>query len=236
MFVTLESGSITELAAELGLDWVVVDTEHTHLGYKEILEHIRAAKGSSTSVLVRVPTMTVDSVNRVLDIGADGVILPLIRSRRELEYGFAVSRYPPVGVRGIGGDRAFSWGLHFDEYLARANDDILVIPLIETADAVRDIDEILATPGLEAIYLGPHDLSASLGHTGEWEGPDVAEHLSSIAAKARGRGIASGIIALDIDDLSRRLDQGFRMIGLGSDMSLLIGRIRELIAAAGELR
>ena len=153
-----------------------------------------------------------------------------------LEYGFALSRYPPVGVRGIGGDRAFGWGLHFDEYLARANDDILVIPLIETADAVRDIDEILATPGLEAIYLGPHDLSASLGHAGEWEGPVVAEHLSSIAAKARGRSIASGIIALDIEDLRRRLDQGFRMIGLGSDMSLLIGQIRQLMAAAGELR
>ena len=229
LWVTLESPTVTEIAVALGLDWVCVDTEHSHLDYREVMEHVRAVRGSETTVLVRVPEIQQSTVKRVLDIGAHGIVLPLVRTREDVERGVSFARYPPVGVRGVGGQRAAQWGLGSAEYLHYANDEILVIPLIETPEAVRDIDSILDVPGLEAIYFGPADLSASLGYLGQWEGPGVADMILDVRARAAARGIASGIIAKSLDDGVRRRDQGFGMIGLGSDTSLLIRSIGEAL-------
>ena len=109
----------------------------------------------------------------------------------------------------------------------------LVIPIIETRDAVENIDEILAIPGLQAIFVGPADLSASYGHLGEWEGAGIAELILDIAKRADRAGVRSGIIGRDIDDMKLRIKQGFRMIGLGSDISLLIDSVIDHQEALG---
>lgn len=233
LWVTVESPTITEIAVALGLDWICVDMEHGHLDYREIMEHLRAARGGATSVIVRVPELQMSAVKRVLDMGAQGVILPYARNQQELETAMSFGRYPPAGIRGVGGERAFKWGLGMQEYLSYANEETLLIPLIETREAVAAIDDILALPGIEAIFFGPADLSASYGHLGSWDEHGVAEILTDIKAKAATKGIASGILARGVADSIRRRDQGFQMVGLGADMTLLVRAIRENLAQLG---
>ncbi len=226
LWVTLESPSITEVAIDLGFDWVCVDMEHGPLSYRDVLEHARAATRSETAVLVRVPDVTKEAVQRVLDLGVDGILLPLIRSPEDVRAGLRYAQYPPAGARGIGGERGVRWGLRFQEYLQRANDEVLVIPIIETREAADGIDGILEIPGLRAIFFGPADLSANLGSLGAWEGPGVGERILSIKNAAAVRGIASGIVGTSTEDAAARRDQGFGLIALGSDVGLLIRQVR----------
>ena len=158
LWVTIECASIAEIAVAPQLDWITIDMEHGHLGFKEVMAHIRAVRSTSTAALVRVPAVEADYVKRVLDMGAHGVILPLLDSRADVERAFSFGRYPPEGVRGVGGERAFKWGMGFHDYVKIANEETLLIPLIETRAAAAHIDEILAVPGLEAIFFGPADL------------------------------------------------------------------------------
>lgn len=233
LWVTVESPSITEVAVALGLDWVCIDMEHGHLGFADVMNHLRAVNGSDTAALVRVPGLEMSSIKRALDMGAHGVIVPYAQSHEDVEEAFRYGRYPPRGVRGVSGDRAVRWGLEFGEYLRSADEETLIIPLIETRGAVEDIDAILNVSGLEAIFFGPADMSASYGFLGEWEGPGVAEHILNVRAKADAKGISAGILARGVEDSLRRRDQGFHMVGLGADMPLLIRAIRENLDALG---
>jgi 2-keto-3-deoxy-L-rhamnonate aldolase RhmA len=231
LWVTMESPALSEIAVALGLDWVCVDLEHGHLDYADVVAHLRAVRNSDTSVIVRVPDTNISTVKRALDLGAHGVILPLVRGPEDLELGFRYGRYPPRGVRGVGGERAVTWGLGTEEYLSFADQETLIIPLIETRAAVDNIDGILAVPGLEAIFFGPADLSASQGYLGQWEGPGVAEQILSVREKAAARGIGAGVMCTSIEDGLRRRDQGFHMIGLGSEAGLLIRSVNAAMLA-----
>lgn len=233
LWATMECPSITEIAVTFGLDWVCVDMEHGHLGYKEVMEHVRTARGSELAVLVRVPDVRMDSIKRALDIGAHGVLLPLIRNREQLEEGFRYGRYPLEGVRGIGGERNVKWGLGLEEYVQYANEETLIVPLIETKEAVEDIDRILQVKGLEAIFFGPADLSATYGYLGQWEGPGVADIILQVKDKARSAGIVSGVMGTSADNAKFRMEQGFGMVGLGSDAGLMIRAIRHALERAG---
>ena len=230
---SLESRTVVEIAVTLGLDWVAVDLEHGHLDFKDVIGHIRTVRGSETSMIVRVPESQQGTVKRVLDMGAHGVLLPLMRTRADVETGFSYARYPPAGVRGVGGERAVKWGMGFEEYLKSADKETLVIPLIETRESVDNIDDILAIAGLEAIFFGPADLSASYGHLGAWEGPGVAERIIDVRDKAAAKGIASGIMSRSIADSQLRKEQGFGMVGIGSDFGLMIRALAENIKALG---
>ena len=235
LWITLESPNITEVAVELGFDWVVVDMEHGHLDFREVMEHVRVLRRSETIAIVRVPEVQQGTIKRVLDIGAHGVILPMVGSGADVERGFRFGRYPPRGVRGVGGERAVKWGLGFEEYLRCANEETLLIPLIETREAAENIDEILGVQGLEAIFFGPADMSASHGFLGQWEGPGVGEKILEIRAKAEAKGIATGILARTVDDSLLRRDQGFGMVGLGADVNLMIRAIRENLSKLGRV-
>lgn len=231
LWITVESPSITEMAAAMGLDWVCIDMEHGHLGHLEVIEHLRALNGSQTAGLVRVPGIEMSSIKRALDMGAHGVIVPYVRSRGDVDQAFSYGRYPPRGIRGVSGDRAVQWGLGAKEYLDGADEETLIIPLIETRKAVEEIDAILSTPGLEAIFFGPADMSASYGYLGEWEGPGIADRILEVRTKAEAKGVAAGLLARSVEDSLLRRDQGFSMVGLGSDMALLIRTIRENLDA-----
>lgn len=141
--------------------------------------------------------------------------------------------YPPVGRRGIGGERSVTWGLELEWYVQTANDELLFVPMIETQTAYDNLDSILATDRLEAVFLGPGDLSASRGAVGAWEGPGVAEINLDILERARRRGIHAGIVARSTEEAMMRRDQGFGMVCLGSDIGLMIRVIRSMSAALG---
>lgn len=233
LWATMECASITEIAVALNIDWVVVDMEHGHLDYKDAMDHIRVVRETGTSIIIRVPDIREDCVKKALDMGAHGVILPLARSVDDVERGFQFGRYAPRGVRGIGGERAVKWGLGFKDYLEVANEETMIIPMIETREAGEDIDNILKVEGLEAIFLGPADMSATYGHLGEWEGGDTAELNLEIREKAAAKGIATGVVGTSLENAKERQEQGFKMVVLGSDAGLLIRSIQEALVALG---
>jgi len=229
----MECASITEIAVALNIDWVVVDMEHGHLDYKDAMDHIRVVRETGTCIIIRVPDIREDCIKRALDMGAHGVILPLARSAEDVERGFQFGRYAPRGVRGIGGERAVKWGLGFKDYLEVANEETMIIPMIETREAGEDIDKILEIEGLETIFLGPADMSATYNHLGEWEGGDTAQLNLQIREKAAAKGIATGVVSTSLDNAKERQEQGFKMVALGSDAGLLIRSIQESMVALG---
>jgi len=231
LWVTLESPSITEIAVTLGLDWVVIDTEHGSLDYKEVVEHIRVTRNSTTTPLVRIAEMSPGIIKRVLDLGAQGIIVPQVNDARDVATAVRYAKYPPEGTRGVGGDRATLWGLGLEAQTTIANRETMVIPLIETVSAGRELGSILELPGVDAVYLGPADYSASAGFLGQWEGPGVADTLLGLKDQARARGKGCGIMATSLEDSRRRRDQGFQMIGLGADTGLLIRSLRDAFEA-----
>lgn len=227
LWVTLSDATVTEIAADAGTDWVVVDMEHGALDHRDLLGHLRAANGSDTAVLARLPALSADGIKRSLDLGAHGVILPMLRSASELATAFEFSRYPPLGQRGLGGERATRWGWALESYVASADAETLVIPMIETSAASDAIADILAVPGLEAVFFGTADLSQSRGHRGQWEGPGIAQEISRMVNLAKDKRIASGIIARGSDDVDARIEQGFRMIALGADTGIIARSLRD---------
>jgi 2-keto-3-deoxy-L-rhamnonate aldolase RhmA len=233
LWIGLESPAVTEIAVTLGLDWVVIDTEHGLLDFKDVAGHLRATRGTTTTPLVRVPELSIGTIKRVLDLGAHGIIVPQVNTAEEVARAVLYAKYPPQGVRGVGGDRATLWGLGLQAQTAIANRETMVIPLIETVAAHRNLPEILDVPGVDALYLGPADYSASSGHLGHWEGPGTAEAMLAIKDAAAARGLGCGIMATSVEDARRRRYQGFRMIGLGSDTGLLIRGLKAAIGSVG---
>lgn len=236
LWITLESPSITEMAVALGVDWVVIDAEHGHLDWKEIVEHVRATIRSDTVALVRLAELNGGLIKRALDIGADGVVIPWVESVVQLRQAISFARYPPEGLRGIGAERATVWGQCLDEHAAEANANVLVVPIIETIRAAEQVQEMAKVEGAELFFFGPADYSASAGYRGQWEGPGVAEQLLALKDTLRRAGKHCGIMTRDNEDTHRRLQQGFRAIGLGMDAGLLLRSLRGALAAVGRDR
>jgi 2-dehydro-3-deoxyglucarate aldolase/4-hydroxy-2-oxoheptanedioate aldolase len=236
LWITLESPSITEMAVGLGLDWVVIDAEHGHLDWKEIVEHLRAAVRSDTVALVRVAELNGGLIKRALDIGADGVVVPWVESAAQFRQAVAFARYPTEGTRGIGAERATAWGQALVEHTTEANEHVLVVPIIETVRTAAEVPAMVAVDGAELFFFGPADYSATAGHRGQWEGPGVAEQLLSLKDVIRQAGKHCGLLATSIDDLAKRREQGFRLIGLGLDSGMLLRCLRAALSAVGRDR
>ena len=207
LWVTLDAASITEIAVALGLDWVVIDAEHGHLDWGDIANHLRGAVRSETVILVRIAEANAALVKRVLDIGADGVVVPWVETGAQLEQIVSFAHYPPRGVRGIGAERATGWGQCFAQH-------------VEESEA-------------NVFFFGPADYSATAGHPGQWEGPGVAEEIQTAASAIRTAGKHCGVVAGTVDNVEERLAQGLRVLGLGLDAGLLIGALRERLTQLG---
>lgn len=233
LWVTLESPSITEMAVALGLDWVVIDAEHGHLDWKDIVEHLRATVRSDTVALVRIAELNSGLIKRALDIGADGVVIPWIETAEQLKQAIAYSRYPLEGLRGIGAERATCWGQCFVEHTAEANEHVLVVPILETVRTVKQVPLMCQVEGSELFFFGPADFSSTAGARGQWEGPGVAESILQMKDTLRRAGKNCGVIAISHDNLLERRQQGFRMIGVGIDSGLLLRSLRAALNVVG---
>lgn len=236
LWVTLESPSITEMAVALGLDWVVIDAEHGHLDWKEIVEHLRATIRSETVALVRIAELNIGLVKRALDIGADGVVVPWVESVEQLEQAVKFAHYPPDGLRGMGGERATCWGRCLVQHAEEADEHVLVVPIIESVRGGRNIERLCQVEGVELFYLGPADFSATAGYPGQWEGPGVADQILKVKDVVRKHGKHCGLIATSNENLLERREQGFRMLGLGLDGGLLLRSVTGALAAVGRER
>ncbi len=232
LWVTLESASITEMAVALGMDWVVVDAEHGHLDWKEINEHIRAGLRSDTLVLVRLVERNTSLTKRALDIGADGIVIPWVESAEQIEEAIRDCRYPPEGRRGIGGERATAWGQCFAQHTFEANEHVLMVPLIESVAAIPNVPAMCQVNGTDVFFFGPADFSASAGHRGQWEGPGVAEQILRLKDVFIAAGKHCGLLTTSNENIAERRDQGFRMLGVGTDSGLLLRSLHQALQAA----
>ncbi len=227
LWVTLESPTITEIAVTLGLDWVVIDAEHGHLDWKEIVEHVRAAVRSNTVILIRITELNGGAIKRALDIGADGIVIPWVESAEQLKQAVRFAKYPPEGTRGIGAERATLWGQAFVEHTAEANEHVLVVPILETVRAARQLPSMLHVEGVDTFFFGPADFSASAGYRGQWEGPGVADELLQMKDRLRAAGKSCGVMGTSLENVEQRIAQGFQMVGLATDVGLLIRGLRD---------
>lgn len=168
--VTLESPATAEVLASLGFDWFFVDGEHGPLGTQELLGILRAVD-QRVPCVVRVPGASEVEIKKVLDIGAAGIIVPMVNSAEQATEIVNWARYSPAGSRGVGLARAHGYGLSFANYMQQANEEVSVIVQAEHFQAVENIEEIVAVEGVDAIQLGPYDLSASMGKMGELDDP-----------------------------------------------------------------
>ena len=234
LWVTLDSASITEMGVALGLDWIVIDAEHGHLDWHEIVEHVRAAVRSDTVILVRIAELNGGVIKRVLDIGADGVVIPWVENAEQLERAVAYCNYPLKGLRGIGAERATGWGRAIAEHVAEANDHVLVVPIIESVTGGRNVRELVAVPGVELFFFGPSDFSSTAGYAGQWEGPGVAEQILAAKDVIVAAGKNCGLLATSNANLLERQEQGFRMLGVGIDSGFLLRALTDALATVGQ--
>jgi 4-hydroxy-2-oxoheptanedioate aldolase len=221
-----------EIAAKAGFDWVVVDMEHGAGDHESCLLQLQAIAGAPAAPIVRVAWNEAPRVKRVLDLGASGVVFPYVTTPEEAEQAVAAMRYPPKGIRGAASmTRAADFGVNVTEYLATASDLLLTVVQVETAGTVEAAGDIAAVDGVDVLFVGPFDLSLSMGIPQQFENPDFHDALKRVSQAARDKGKAAGILLANPDHLERTIDWGFTFVGLGSDAAVLAKGSRALAAA-----
>lgn len=228
--ITFMDPTVTESLSRV-LDFVWIDTEHNPLSLERVQGHLMATKGSQTTPLVRVPANDPVLIKPVLDIGAAGVIVPLVKTADDVRLAVAACRYPPEGIRGFGPRRPSNYGaLGGPEYCNAANQAIITIVQIEQHEALENIDAILAVPGLTSIVVGPNDLAASLGHTGQPRHPAVIRAIDTIIARARAAKVPMGIaVGDDPQVLAEWADKGVNWMSIAADFALLVNATSRLV-------
>lgn len=233
-FVALESPRVAELLAYAGFDWLVIDSEHTGLDLGGVQELVVAVGGAGAVPLVRVGSAAALLIQRVLDVGAMGVVVPMIRTAAEAEAVVAATRFPPEGKRGFGPLRAARYSLDYEDYLRHANENIVVVLILETREALDDIERIASVPGIDALFFGLFDLCLALGlNPLDLPLPEVDAAIERVLAVGRQTGVAIGIGMSTPEELLRRREQGFRFLGYGPDYALLIEGARAGLAVLG---
>jgi 2-dehydro-3-deoxyglucarate aldolase/4-hydroxy-2-oxoheptanedioate aldolase len=228
-YITCTDPTITEALTSIS-DFVWIDTEHNALSLETVQGHLMATRGSDTATLVRVPWNDPVLIKPVLDIGADGVIVPLVRTAEDVQRAVAACRYPPEGIRGFGPRRASGYGrLWGGDYCRIANDTIICVVQIEHIDAVNNLDAILAVPGLTSIVLGPQDLAGSMGHMGQPNHPEVLAAMEHVVARTRQTNVwASVSVGGGPDDFAGWVRRGVQWIGLSGDLYYMLSAARQM--------
>jgi 2-dehydro-3-deoxyglucarate aldolase/4-hydroxy-2-oxoheptanedioate aldolase len=228
--ITFNDPTVTEALCDL-LDFVWIDMEHNALTLEAVQGHIMATKGSETIPLVRVPWNDPVLIKPVLDIGAAGVIVPLIRTGEDARRAVAACLYPPAGIRGFGPRRPSNYGrLSGPEFCQAVNDSMIVIVQIEHIEAVTNLDDILAVPGLSGIVIGPNDLAGSMGYIGQPNRPEVWKVMETVIARARRKGVPAGFAtAADPDELIEWVKKGAQWFLMGGDFSLLLRAATQVV-------
>jgi 2-keto-3-deoxy-L-rhamnonate aldolase RhmA len=229
-WVSLCSSISAEIMSRAGFDWLLIDMEHGHGDYQTLLGQLQAIEGSGVIPVVRVQWNDPAVIKRVLDLGAYGVMVPWVANRAEAEAAVRAAHYPPSGIRGIAGShRAGGYGRHAAEYWKRANDEILVVIQIETAGAVTDIDAIVRVPGVDVVFVGPADLSTSLGHMGDAGHPTVAAAIEKVETAAKAQGVALGNITRNWEQARELYKRGYQFLTLTSETNLLVQGAAEIL-------
>lgn len=222
--VTIGSPEVPYALGTLGLDWVNFDSQHSVLNDSMISQMIQALGHSKTVPIVRVLSNELGQINKALDMGAQAVIVPLVNTRSEAEKAVRSAKYKPPGSRSYGGRVS----LRDPDYATTADDEIMVIPQIETALALQNVEEIVTADGVDAVFCGPYDLSMSLGIFRQFENPTFQRAVELLVSACEAHGVAPGLLA-PTGPVQKEIERGFRMISLGGDLSFLIRGIGDAL-------
>ena len=231
--ITMNDAIVTEIMGDVGFDYLWIDTEHTAINLDCLQNHLVAARASGVSTIVRVPEVSQVKAKPVLEMGPDGIVFPQVNSYELALEAVSACKYPPVGNRGWGPRRAMHFGVDMtaQDYIARANDDILTILQFENISAYNDLDKILSIPGLDVILLGPCDLAASMGHIGDWHHPEVECVVDELFVRAHKAGKKIGVSygLCDKEELYRYQRRGVDMISIGSEADFIVSGSKNLL-------
>lgn len=230
LWSSLSSNYSVEVIAGAGFDWILLDSEHSPADLENLLTQLQAAAPYPTHSVVRVPWNDMVTIKRVLDIGAQTLLVPYVSSAAEARNAVAYTRYPPAGVRGVAGTtRATRFG-RIKDYARRAHEEICLLVQVETQAALDSIEAIAAVEGIDGIFIGPADLHASLGHTGEVANPQVKPLIDDAIRRIRKCGKAPGILTPNEADARHWLACGALFVAVGADVGIL-ARGAETLAA-----
>jgi 4-hydroxy-2-oxoheptanedioate aldolase len=234
----LSLGSVTaaRFLARAGWDWVTVDVEHTQVNVETTTYMLGAIADAKCTALARVPSNRHDHIKRVLDNGGHGVVVPMVCTRQEALDAVTACLYPPVGTRSVGGS---VHALNFDatpaDYYAKANDELLVVLQCEHIDAIRNFDQVYSVPGVDAVFVGPNDLAASMRSAdGKPPHPDAfKEALKEVLAGCKRNGIAAGIHTFGLDDARARLEEGWQFVAVASELRFMMDAVKKVTDGLG---
>ena len=212
-----------EVMALAGFEWLVVDIEHTSIDLHAAENLIRTIQANGMSALVRVSKNEEVIIKKVLDMGVEGIIVPMICSKDDALQAVSFSKYPPVGKRGVGLYRASGYGTKFEDYKKWVNEGLVIIAQIEHIDAVNNISGILEVDGIDGAFIGPYDMSGSMGYPGDFEREDIKEALQKVITQCKKYKIPSGFHVVDTDpqNLQSKIDQGYTFLAFGIDYLFL---------------
>lgn len=226
-WLSIASSYSAEGVGHSGVHAVTVDLQHGMLDFSDALAMIQAVSATPATPMVRVPELNPAKIMHLLDAGAYGIICPMISTPEQTKTLVDACRYPPVGNRSFGPSRGLLYG--GADYVAQANETVMAIPMIETAEAVERIEEILDVPGVDMVYVGPNDLAFELdGHSGHPR-PKSEAALIHVLNAANKRGIPAGIFCGSGEEARQRIEQGFRLVTPGNDFGHLARSMREAV-------
>ena len=230
-WLSIPSAFSAEVMAHQGFDSLVIDTQHGVIDYQAAAGMLAAISTTPVVPLVRVPWNDPAHVMKILDAGAYGIICPMINSRAEAEALVRACKYPPRGYRSFGPVRASLYA--GADYVDHANDELLVLPMIETAEAVKNLDEILSTPGVDGVYVGPSDLSLALGCKPRLDqtDPPVVEAQQKIVAACKRHGVVAGIHNATSGYALKMIEAGYQFVVIASDSRFMAARAAEEVSA-----
>lgn len=221
LWCSLCSPIAIEIVSYSGFDWLLLDTEHAPNDIGDILAQLQAAQAGPTSCVVRLAWNDMVLMKRYLDLGAQTLLLPFVQTRDEATRAVEFSRYPPNGVRGITrSSRASHYG-RVRNYLDHASEEICLLVQIETREALEQIHAIATVDGIDGVFIGPNDLSASLGHLGNPQHPEVQAAIKDASTALRKIGKAAGILTSDGEEALKYISWGFSFVAVGSDVGIL---------------
>ncbi len=223
LWSTLCSNIGAEILAHAGFDWVLLDTEHSPNELPGLVSQLQAMGRGTASAVVRAAWNDTVLIKRILDIGAQSILLPYVQTEQEARRAVQAVRYPPRGVRGVSGSsRASQYG-RIKDYLKRADEEVCLLVQIETRSALDQLEAIAGVEGIDGVFIGPADLSASMGHLGQIQHPETQAALQDAARRLAGIGKSAGILTTVESDARRYMEWGYNFVAVGIDTGLLAG-------------
>ena len=233
----LGSSLTVEMIGITGFDFVWIDCEHGVGDLSELLPQLQAASIGGAAPVVRIVWNEAPRFKRVLDLGAAGVMVPYVNTAAEARAAAQAMRYPPEGVRGVARlIRANGFGQDFQAYFSEANEALLTVVQIETAEAVKNADEIAAVEGVDVLFIGPMDLSNNMGIPAQFEHPDLEKAMDTVLAACHKHGKAPGILAPTLDLVTKWVGKGFTFLVVGSDLASIMQGLKSTLAHCKPLK